>query len=639
MKADLCLRAPRVRRLLVSSLASLAALVAPLVHAQSVPATQRLPAVEVTTPARLAQPLEDALPSTSVITRAEIERLQSQELVQLLSRQAGIEFAQAGGPGAQAAIFVRGANSSQVLVLVDGVRMNSALSGGPVLGGVALDTIERIEISRGNLAALYGSSAIGGVVQIFTRAPVGTAASASVEGGQGQTLNGAATAGWADEASRVSLSVASRRSQQFSAIDPSQVRTGPFVAGVNADLDANRNDSASFSAAHRTANGTRLAASYWRSRNVVDFDDTSDGPFATHTETSLQQSWQASARVPVWGPWTSELAVGQFSEDSENQVSVASFSAGRFSARNRQATWKNDVTLAPGWTGTLALEWLQQRGGATSYDPAFAGAYTAFERDVTSPWAGLQGAVGEQEFQFAVRYDGYSDTASATTGLAAWAWRFAPQWRAGLQVSNAFRAPSFNDLYFPGFGNPDLVPETSTSGEASLAWQGGAWRVRAAAYRTESRNLIAYDPSTFRVENIARARSTGLELTAAGQVGDWALGANASWVRPINQDTDERLARRAPWSINASAIYEAGRWRAGGELSYVGPRWDADINTFARVSLDPYVLVRLVGSVKITPQVSLTARVENLFDEKYQTISGYNPQPRTVLAGLVFAWP
>ena len=639
MNRLLRLRAPCAQHARALGLAGLATLAPMLSHAQSASAPQRLPAVEVTTPARLAQPLEDALPSTSVITRAEIERTQAQELVQLLSRQAGIEFAQAGGPGAQAAIFVRGANSSQVLVLVDGIRMNSALSGGPVLGGVALDTIERIEISRGNLAALYGSSAIGGVVQIFTRAPSGTSATASVEGGQGQTLNGAVNAGWADEASRVSFTAASRRSTQFSAIDPAQVRTGPFVAGVNADLDGNRNDSAAFNASHLFANGARLAASYWRSRNVVDFDDTSDGPLATHTETSLQQSWQASARVPVWGPWTSELALGQFNEDSENQVSVASFNAGNFSARNRQATWKNDVALGAGWTGTLAVEWLQQRGGATSYDPAFAGAYTAFERDVTSTWAGAQGGLGEHEFQFAVRYDGYSDTASATTGLASWAWRFAPQWRAGLQVSNAFRAPSFNDLYFPGFGNPDLAPEKSESAEASLAWQGATWRVRAATYVTKSRDLIAYDPATFRVENIAEARSTGLELTAAGQVGLWALGANASWVRPINLDTDERLARRAPWSINGSAIYEAGRWRAGGELSYVGPRWDADINTFARVSLDPYVLVRLVGSVQLTPQLALTARVENLFDEKYQTISGYNPQPRTLLAGLVLRLP
>lgn len=607
--------------------------------AQTPAEPQRLPAVEVSTPARLKQALEDALPSTSVITRAEIERTQTQELVQLLSRQAGVEFAQAGGPGAQASIFVRGANSSQVLVLVDGVRMNSALSGGPVLGGVALDTIERIEISRGNLAALYGSSAIGGVVQIFTRAPAGTSATASVEGGQGRTLNGAVNAAWVDEASRVSFTAASRRSTQFSAIDPAQVRTGPFLAGVNADLDGNRNDSITANALHRFVNGASLAASYWRSRNRVDFDSVFDGPFATHTETSLQQSWQASARVPLWGPWTSELAVGQFSEDSDNQVSVASFSAGSFSARNRQATWKNDVALGAGWTGTLAVEWLQQRGGAASYDYAHAGAYTAFERDVTSTWAGAQGGLGEHDFQFAVRYDGYSDTSSATTGLASWAWRFAPQWRAGLQVSNAFRAPNFNDLYFPGVGNPDLKPEKSDSAEASLSWQGALWRVRAATYITKSRDLIAYESSTFRVENIAQARSTGLELTATGQVDRWALGANASWVRPINLDTDERLARRAPWSFNASAIYESGGWRAGGELSYVGPRWDVDINTAARVSLDSYVLVRLVGSVQVTPQLTLTARIENLFDEKYQIVSGFNPQPRTVFAGLLLRLP
>ena len=213
--------------------------------------------------------------------------------------------------------------------------------------------------------------------------------------------------------------------------------------------------------------------------------------------------------------------------------------------------------------------------------------------------------------------------------------RLAPEWRAMAQVSNAFRAPSFSDLYYPFFGNPELQPEKSRSGELGLHYVSGPTTMRAALYRTDTRDLIVYDPASQRAQNVDRARATGFEIGASGRVaGHWNWNANVNVVRAVNTDTDEPLLRRAPYVVNAGLAYDAERWRAGIELSHVGPRDDLDINTFQRTELASYTLARLVGTWRVTPNVALRARVENLTDEKYETVSGYNVQPRTAMVGI-----
>lgn len=622
-------RAPRQAFSRITFPALLATLAAPAL------AQVTLPTLTVMTPTRTALSLEDALPATTVITRDEIERWQAQDLVQLLSRQAGIEFAQSGGPGSQASLFVRGANSSGVLVLVDGVRINSVVGGAPALGGVALDTVERIEISRGNLSSLYGSNAVGGVIQVFTRAGSRNGGTVSVEAGQGRTLNASASLGYAEGGTRLGVALGSQRSRQFSAIDAARVIPGPWTPGANPDLDGQRNESATVSASHAFASGLRVAGQYWRSHNRVDFDSSADGPTAAHEEDGLQDAAALTLRLPLTARWTSELALGQSRENSSNRASDPfSFNNSHFESRNRQLSWQNDLELAPGFTGTAALEWLDQEGGSTGFDPNYANAYTVFERRVKSGWLALNGTAGSQQWQAALRRDDYSDAGAASTGLVAWGWKFAPDWKLALQASNAFRAPSFNDLYYPGSGNAALKPEKARSLEAAVSTSLAGWRVKATAYRTDSRDLIVYDAAANFVDNVARARSTGLELAANGRLGAWELAANASYVRPLDEANAQRLLRRAPWTYNTSAIYESGAWRAGGELGYVGPRWDSDINTYARTRLAAYPLARVVAAYKLDARWTLKARIENLFDRAYETVSGYHPQPRTALVGV-----
>ena len=440
-------------------------------HAQSTEA--RLPTA-VVTPSRIVQSIDDALPSTTVITRAEIDRWQLSDLVGTLSREAGVQFARSGGPGSAASLFVRGANSSQVLVLVDGVPLNAAVGGAASLGGIALDTVDRIEISRGNLSSLYGSAAIGGVVQIFTRGAGAPGASLLVEGGQGRNFNGAASASTDLGGLRLGASIGTRRSDQFSAIDAARVVPGPFAPGANPDLDANESTSGSVGATYRTQGGTVFAANAWGSTNRTDFDSTADGPAATHEERSTITAWNARVRSPLTKAWESQLQVGEMKDSSRNRSSEPwSFNNGEFESTNRQASWTNEVAVNERVKAQLGVEHLQQRGASTAFDPTFANVLTEFRRNVTSAWGGVNGRTDRQLVQVNVRVDKYSDVGSATTGLVSYGYKLTPEWRAIAQVSNAFRAPSFSDLYYPFFGNPQLEPEKSRSGELGLHYVAG----------------------------------------------------------------------------------------------------------------------------------------------------------------------
>jgi vitamin B12 transporter len=592
----------------------------------------------VVTPSRLSQSIDDALPATSIITRADIERWQAVDLVSVLSRSTGVEFAQAGGRGAQASLFVRGANSSQVLVLVDGVRLNSVNGGAAAVGGIALDTVDRIEIARGNLSSLYGSAAIGGVVQIFTRkgAPGFTAV---LEGGQGDTLNGNLSAGI--NLDRISLggAIGGAKTESFSAIDPKYGVPAGSPPIANPDIDGNRNTSASLSASYRSEGGTLASLSAWANRNTTDFDNSFDAASVTHSEQSRLGGINALVRTNPTESWESQVTIGATRDRTENEVSdPASFDNGSFESSNLQVSWSNEIKLGELVKALAGLEYLKQKGESTSYDLTFSGTSTQFERSVGSAWVGLVGRFGPHQLQANARYDDYSDVGGATSGLLAYGYVFAPDWRVTAQISNAFRAPSFNDLYFPSFGNPDLKPEKSSSGELGLQYASDSVSLRAALYRTDTRDLIVFDPTTSQAQNLDNARVTGFELGSSWRTGGWTLSANGMLLRAIDEQTDERLLRRAPWIINAAVAYDAASWNAGLEVSVVGPRDDLDLLTFQRIELASYTLARLVGGWRVTRQLLLRARIENLFDAKYETVSGYNVMPRTAIVGVEFRY-
>jgi len=586
------------------------------------------------TATRTEQRLADSLPSATVITRGQIESSQTPELIELLGRQAGVEFARTGGPGSQASLFMRGTNSSQTLVLIDGVRLNTALTGAAALGGVALDSIERIEIVRGNLSSLYGSEAIGGVIQIFSRGADRSGFEAGGEFGSGDSRAANLYLARRFDGGSIALSAAARRSAPYSAIDTTQVIPGPFAPGANADVDSNRNGSASVRAQGKVG-PVDLAASLWGSRNDTDFDSTADGPTATHEEKSRQRAMQASAAGQPADGWRMQLTLARTDDDTRNSSSEPwSFNNGEFESSNRVVTLANEVRLGERITGTLAYEYLQQRGASTAYDPDFGGVLTSFERRVNSVRAGLEAREGPHRMQANVRWDDYSDVGSATTGLAAYGYDFDSHWRLSAQLATAFRAPSFNDLYFPFFGNPDLAPERSRSAELALRYGDERASLRAAVFRNRTSELIVYDPAAQRARNVASADIDGVELIAAASLNGWRLQADASYTRTEDSSTGEQLLRRAPYRLHMAASRAFGNWEGVFEVTYNAGRYDTDINTFARTELAAYTLARLALSWRATDALRLTLRVENLFDADYELVDGYSTPGRTVFAGV-----
>jgi vitamin B12 transporter len=604
----------------------------PEAAAQSQPAA--LPQV-VITPARTRQTLDDVLPATTVITRADIERWQYTDAVTALARQTGIEFARTGGAGSAASLFVRGTNSSQVLVLVDGVRLNAGVGGAPALGGIALDSIDRIEIVRGNLSSLYGSAAVGGVVQIFTRGGQQPGWSVAVEAGEGRTRNLAVSGAVGADDLRVGGSLARRSSRQFSAIDATRVTPGPFAGGANPDLDGNRNANGSLGLTWHPQRATLLAINGWASRNETDFDSTFDGPAAAHVERSRLAGASAQLRHRLSDRWQTQLQWGAVNDHTRNRASDPfSFNNAEFESDNRQVNWSNEFAVTDGVIAQVGLELLRQRGASTAFDPSFGNALTRHSREVKSGWLGVNGRADDQQVQVNVRHDDYTDVGGATTGLVSYGYRVSPQLRAVAQFSNAFRAPSFSDLYFPFFGNPGLGPERSRSAELGLDYAVQSTTARLAAYQTRTRGLIVYDPTTMRAENVDQARITGVEVAAATRRGAWHFDANAMLVRPLDTGRNERLLRRAPYTINAGVAYDTGVWRAGFEATHAGERADLDINTFQRVELASYTIVRLVAALRAARNITLTLRVENATDKRYEIVSGYNVQPRTIVVGV-----
>ena len=231
----------------------------------------------------------------------------------------------------------------------------------------------------------------------------------------------------------------------------------------------------------------------------------------------------------------------------------------------------------------------------------------------------------------AIRHDRYSDFGAATTALAAYSYRVATDWKMLGQVSNAFRAPSFNDLYFPGFGNPALLPERARSVEWGVQYARGRDFLRAALYRNRISDLIVFDPFIAIANNVAAARITGLELSGKTTLASWDLSANLTLQRPIDAQTGQRLLRRAAHNLNLGAAHNWERWRFLAELQRAGDRFDSDINTFARVSLAPFTLTNFSLATALNKNLDLTLALRNAFAAHYRLVDGYNNPGRVVL--------
>jgi len=597
------------------------AVTAPVALAQSAPPPK--PVIFdsfAVTAARSSQPIADVLADITVIGAEEIARAGAQSVTELLQRQPGVEIVQNGGPGAVSGVFLRGANRGQTLVLIDGMRIASSSAGSTSLEAIPLDQIDRIEILRGPASSLYGADAIGGVVQVFTRRGTG-ALSGNASAGYGTYGTWDVKGGVAGAAGPVqfALQAAAKASYGFNTV------TNPANFLFNPDPDGHRNRSLSANVGFTAAPGQEVTAQYFRSRLDNQFDG---GPDFDDRTITVAETWQVASRNRLALFWVSRLSAGAGVDDSQTQTAFGNSS---FKTTQRQYAWQNEFTLPMG----ALTAGFERREEHVATDAGFA----TTERNTNSLFGIYQLRADDHALQANLRRDDSSQYGGKTTGAFSYGYRFAPSLRVTAGYATGFKAPSFNDLYYPGFANPDLVPETSKNLEAGVYWNGNtsgaSLEARAVVYHNRVSQLIVFQCDVdfnCAPHNVDRATLEGVTFGLEARDDNGAtIAVSLDIQSPENDVTGKLLPRRARRHGALTAGYPLGPARVGVELIASSLRYDDPANL---LKMGGYAIVNLTAEWTAAPGVTLFARADNVFDRNYELAAGYATGGATVFAGV-----
>ena len=572
----------------------------------------------VVTATRSAQRLSSVLADVTVIGPEELARAGQSSVAQLLARQPAVEISTNGGPASTTAVFLRGANNDQTLVLIDGVRVASSTTGAAAYEAIPVDQIERIEILRGPASSLYGADAVGGVIQIFTKrgSEAGVRFNANAGYGSYDTAKLAAGAAGTTGPLTYALQVGAARSDGFNAI------WNPENFSYNPDRDGYRNANVSASGSWRINADHELSAQAFRNRLNAQFDGGLD--FDDRTVTTVE-SYALAARDRWTTFWTSRLQAAVGSDNSETE---AVFGESRFYTRQRQYSWQNELTLPVGILQLVA----ERREEHVSSDVAFP----VTDRTTNAVAAFYQVTNGPHAAEANVRYDKSSQFGGRTTGALAYGYRFSPLWRATVSAGTAFKVPTFNDLYFPGFSNPDLLPEKSRNVEAGLYYGGSDQQARMVIYRNRVSDLIVFvcDESFFCTpQNLARATLKGITLGYEKNWDEFTLKASLDLQRPEDDTTGTLLPRRARRHGALFLARTFGAWRVGVEQTASSERFDDVANTR---KMGGYALTNVIVEYGFAKAWTLFARVDNIFDKRYELAADYNTAHANGFIGVRF---
>ncbi len=568
----------------------------------------------------------DTLASVTVIDRAEIERRQASSVQEALRGVPGLGFSNNGGLGKATSVFLRGTESDHVLVLVDGIRVGSATLGTTSFQDIPIDQVERIEVVRGPRSSLYGADAIGGVIQIFTRKGGGAltprlSASGGSHGTQDYSggLSGGGERGW------FNIGGSHLETQGLNACDGLPFPPGGGCFTSEPDRDGYRNTGASLRAGYKLSDTLELEGHYLRGEGDNEYDGSAFSGNSTdfvQDVAGARLNWQA---LPLW---RMSLSGGRSRDLSDNFYNGMFNSA--FDTERRSASWQNDFALGAQQRLTLGADWLDDRVDGTT-------AYPVRSRDNAAGFGQYRGRFGEHDLTLAARHDDNQQFGGHTTGSVAWGYRLSPTLRVMASWGSAFKAPTFNELYFPFFGNPDLKPEESDSYELGISGEhaGVAWSLN--AYQTKIDQLIGFDAS-FNPVNVDKARIRGLEAIAGTQIAGWDVTTNLSALDPENRGHDgnrgNQLPRRAKFMARLDADRAFGAWRAGTSVYGEGRRYDDLAN--AR-PLGGYVTLDLRAAYAVHRDWTLEGKLANLLDKDYRTARLFNQDGRNVMFTVRYA--
>ncbi len=560
--------------------------------------------------------------AATVYTRQDIERLQAKTLPELLSGSTGIDIVQTGGYGKDTNIYMRGTNSDHVLVLIDGIKVGSVTSGTTPFQFIPIDQVERVEIIRGPQSSLYGSEAIGGVIQIFTRkGGQDEKPSVTLDAGGGSydsyRASGTVSGKWQNN--WYSLGSSQFGSQGFNSRQPT-----PGLFGVNQpDKDGYLNTALNARAGHRFDNNAEVEAFFMHAEGKSEFD----GNFQNKTEF-VEQNVGATASMNIVDNWRSILRFGQSRDDADNFAPNGTF-ASRFNSTRWNASWLNEVALSDDHKLVIGSDYrLDQVDSSTLYNETSrydAGIFTELHSRL---W-------DNHFFNASVRGDKNEAFGEQVTGNFGWRYNGSYGISPFANFGNAFKAPTFNQLYFPGFGNSSLKPEQSTSFEAGLAgdheWL--QWELR--GYHTNIDNLIVAvtNPTTFlsNSENVGKAQIDGIEAEIGTHIMAWNNKLSMNLMSPKNRESNMRLQRRSDKTLSYDLSRSFGSLDLGAKVLAQAGRFDDTLN---QIKVAGYVTVDLRSTYHLSKNWALSAQLNNLLDKNYQTVNTYNTADRNFFVSI-----
>lgn len=566
----------------------------------------------IVTATRTAQTVDDALASVTVLTAKDIEQSQSRSLHELLRGYAGLDFRINGGAGKRTSLFMRGTNSSHVLMMIDGVKIGSATSGNPALQDIPVSQIERIEIVRGPRSSLYGSEAIGGVIQVFTK-KAHRKKSTNLHFGKGSHASESYGLGFEGSDNEFSYRVQADHFQTdgFSAIKEN-----------NPDNDGYSNTSLSTNLSYQINKTTDISWGLLLAAGDNQYDNEYDPVRDYQSEYVQSASWLKLNTSPA-DFWQMSLLAGQNRDEYEEFADGVPTNS-VFNTRRDQASWQNNMSFGDNYLLTFGID--QQKDKVTSTTD-----YTEKSRTNTGIFMQHQLSASIVDIQLGVRQDDNQAFGKHTTKNIAAGIALSEYYRLYGSYGTAFKAPSFNQLYWPdtgfGGGNSNLKPEESETSEIGLrgkyAW--GGWEIN--HYKTEISNMINGWPPA----NVDQAEISGTGLKISGTLIGHEHSLDMSFTDPRDKATNKLLARRSRQTMRYSIDNDRHVIKYGITFTRQGESYDDAANT---KKLDAYQLIDLRFRFDLGKQWWLQAKVENATDEDYQLVDGYNTAGRTFFFSL-----
>ncbi|MEJ2601893.1 MAG: TonB-dependent receptor [Gammaproteobacteria bacterium] len=560
----------------------------------------------VVTATRTPVPVSESLVPVTVITREQIERSLATDVLDLLRFEAGLDVARTGGPGQSATVFVRGSESNHALVLIDGVRINPGTIGAAPLQNLAPSLIERIEIVKGVRSSLYGTDAIGGVINIITR-DGRTRTETALRRGSFDTRQFQMSLGRESGNANVGLTVDWARTDGFPTYrdDTADRGYGNFSASGNAGV---------------ALGPARLELRHWQASGTTEYSDF----FRIPVDQEYLNSVTALELVTPTGAFGETRAILSYLRDEIEQNQSPDFVA------SERRTLDVQHTL-PAWRGhTLmgGLYLVDEGADALSFGLGF-GENTR----VRALFVQDQIRRDDHELHLAARYTDHSDFGGQTTWNAEYGYRINRRWRIAAGIGTAFRAPDATDRFGYG-GNPDLHPETAREAQIVLRYAPrDDSTVSVELYDKDIDDLIEFDLDTFRLRNVDSAEIRGVQLSWDRRWQTWEMRLSAVRQRARDGRTDQRLLRRAEESVSLTATRHIGLHTIGFSLVANGDRAGVGGET-----MGGYLLTNLNARLRLSESWRISGRLENLFDRDYETAAGFNMAGRSGYLELGYVW-